>query len=114
MDNFQKAWSRRKFIGTVAGTGAIIMLNPLWTLANQEQDPRVAKIVVNTIGIDTHNHVDVPLTTAELPGPKVDLAGEMKKSGLSAICMTFALDYQKLNNPGEAYDRFHNGLNAMD
>ena len=38
----------------------------------------------------------------------------MKKSGFSAICMTFAVDYQKLNNPGEAYDRFLNGLNAMD
>ena len=27
----------------------------------------------------------------------------MKRSGLSAICMTFATDYQ----PGDAYDRFH-------
>jgi membrane dipeptidase len=114
MGSFQKKWSRRKFIGTVAGTGATLIVNPLWFFANQDQDSRVAKIVANTIGIDTHNHVDVPLTTAELPGPKVDLAGEMKKSGLSAICMTFALDYQKLNNPGEAYDRFLNGLNAMD
>ncbi len=38
----------------------------------------------------------------------------MKKSGLSAICMTFAVDYQKLRNPGDAYDRFINGLTAMD
>jgi len=114
MGNFKKEWSRRKFIGTVAGTGTTLVLNPLWLLANHDQDPHVNKIVGQTIGIDTHNHVDVPLTTVELPGPKVDLAGEMKKSGLSAICMTFALDYQKLNNPGEAYDRFLNGLNAMD
>ena len=114
MGNFKKEWSRRKFISTVAGTGTTFMFNPLWLLANHDQDPHVNKIVAQTIGIDTHNHVDVPLTTAELPGPKVDLAGEMKKSGLSAICMTFALDYQKLNNPGEAYDRFLNGLNAMD
>ena len=73
-------------------------------------DPRVADIVAKTIGIDTHNHIDVPLTAAEMPGPDIDLAGEMKRSGLSAICMTFATDYQ----PGDAYDRFLKGLASMD
>jgi microsomal dipeptidase-like Zn-dependent dipeptidase len=70
----------------------------------------VAEIVASTIGIDTHNHVDVPLTGAEMPGPDIDLAGKMKRSGLSAICMTFATDYQ----PGDAYDRFLKGLASMD
>ena len=42
---------------------------------NTATDPRVAKIVSKTIGIDTHNHVDVPLDSAQLHGPKVDLAG---------------------------------------
>ena len=90
------------------------MLTPLaaWTL--EELDPRVAAIVAGTIGVDTHNHIDVPLTTAEVPGPNIDLAGEMKQSGLAAICMTFALDYQQLHNPGEAYERFINGLASMD
>jgi microsomal dipeptidase-like Zn-dependent dipeptidase len=91
-----------------------MMLNPLAAWAIDEVDPRVAAIVAATIGIDTHNHIDVPLTTAEVPGPNIDLAGEMKQSGLSAICMTFALDYQKLENPGEAWSRFLNGLTAMD
>src|ERR1700758_361963 len=45
-----------------------------------------------------------------MPGPDIDLKGEMKKSGLSAICMTFATDYQ----PGDAYDRFLKGLASMD
>ncbi len=68
-------------------------------------DPRVAGIVATTIGIDTHNHIDVPLTAAEMPGPDIDLAGEMKRSGLSAICITFATDYcigtdTKLTQPG--------------
>jgi membrane dipeptidase len=83
-----------------------------WT--DEGVDPRVAAIVGKTTGIDTHNHIDVPLNASELPGPNVDLTAEMRKSGLSAICMTFAGDYQKLQNPGEAYDRFINGLNAMD
>ncbi|SEW37994.1 Zn-dependent dipeptidase, dipeptidase homolog [Chitinophaga sp. YR573] len=110
----QSAWSRREFLTAVTGTGAAMMLNPLagWTIG--EVDPRVAAIVAATIGIDTHNHIDVPLTTAEVPGPTIDLAGEMKQSGLSAICMTFAVDYQKLQNPGDAYERFLNGLASMD
>lgn len=107
-------WSRRQFLNAAAGTGVAMMLGPLAAWAVDDIDPRVAAIVAATIGVDTHNHIDVPLTAGELPGPDIDLAGEMKKSGLSAICMTFALDYQKLDKPGEAYDRFLNGLTAMD
>ena len=114
MEKSQQDWSRRKFITTLTGTGAVIILNPLLSWADEGVDPRVAAIVAKTMGIDTHNHIDVPLNASELPGPNVDLAGEMEKSGLSAICMTFAVDYQKLQNPGEAYDRFINGMNAMD
>jgi microsomal dipeptidase-like Zn-dependent dipeptidase len=38
----------------------------------------------------------------------------MKRSGLSAICATFAVDYQRLGEPGVAYDRFINGLTSLD
>lgn len=103
--------SRRQFLSAVAVTaGTSIMLRPHLGWAADITDPRVADIVANTIGIDTHNHVDVPLTAAEMPGPDIHLAGEMKQSGLSAICMTFATDYQ----PGNAYERFLKGLAAMD
>lgn len=107
-------WNRRLFLTTMSGAGAALMLNPLLSWAATDYDPRIAAIVARTFGIDTHNHVDVPLIKLELPGPKVDLSGELKKSGLSAICMTFAVDYQKLVNPGDAYERFLNGLTAMD
>src|SRR5579862_7370137 len=90
--------SRRRFLSTVAMTAGV-MLRPRAGWAADALDPRVADIVATTIGIDTHNHIDVPLTAAELPGPDIDLAGEMKRSGLSAICMTFATDYQA----GDAY-----------
>jgi membrane dipeptidase len=114
--NYQPNWSRRKFLTAVAigGAGTALMLHPFAAWAMDDIDPRVAKIVADTMGIDAHNHVDVPLNTAELPGPKIDLAGEMKKSGLSAICMTFAVDYQKLPNPNDGHDHFLNGLTAMD
>src|SRR5580658_5075683 len=102
--------SRRQFLSTVTVTGAAMVLRPGTGWAADAIDPRVDTIVSKTIGIDTHNHVDVPLTEAEMPGPDIDLAGEMKRSGLSAICMTFATDYQQ----GDAYDRFMKGLAAMD
>jgi len=114
MEKYKQSWSRRKFVNSITGAGAIMVLNPRLSWAVDQVDPGVAAIVTKTIGIDTHNHIDVPITAEELPGPQVDLAGNMTKSGLSAICMTFAIDYQKLNNPGEAYDRFTNGLTAMD
>jgi membrane dipeptidase len=78
--------------------------------AADASDSRAGDLVAETIGIDTHNHIDIPLTTAEMPGPDIDLKGEMKRSGLAAICMTFATDYQ----PGDAYDRFLKGLASMD
>jgi membrane dipeptidase len=107
----QASGSRRQFISTVAMTaGASILLRPRFGRTADSTDPRVADIVTKTIGIDTHNHIDVPLTAAEMPGPDIDLGGEMKRSGLSAICMTFATDYQ----PGDAYDRFLKGLASMD
>ena len=38
------------------------MLRPYLAWASDTTDPRVASIVGNSIGIDTHNHIDVPLT----------------------------------------------------
>jgi membrane dipeptidase len=108
---FQHQWSRRHFL---AAAGAGLMLGPWAARAEQALDARVAGIVAATIGIDSHNHVDVPLAGAQLPAPDLDLAGELKRSGLSAISMTFAVDYQQLRNPGDAYERFQNGLTAMD
>lgn len=108
---FQACGSRRQFLSTIAKTaGAASMLRPYLAWAADTTDPRVASVVANSIGIDTHNHIDVPLTAAEMPGPDIDLRGEMKRSGLSAICMTFATDYQ----PGDAHERFLEGLAAMD
>jgi len=114
MMKYTPTWSRRGFLATVAGAGAAVMIKPLSAWAADGVDPKVAAIVASTMGIDTHNHIDVPLTTADVPGPDIDLAGEMKQSGLAAICMTFAVDYQKLINPGDAYARFMNGLASMD
>jgi membrane dipeptidase len=108
---FQANCSRRQFLSAAGLTaGAAITLGPRSVWAADTIDSRVADTVAETIGIDTHNHIDVPLTAADMPGPDIDVAGEMKRSGLSAICMTFATDYQF----GDAYDRFLKGLASMD
>jgi membrane dipeptidase len=103
--------SRRQFLTRIAMTmGAAVTSRSYGARATDAIDPHVAEIVAKTIGVDTHNHIDVPLAATEVPGSDVDLAGEMKRSGLSAACMTFATDYQQ----GDAYDRFRNGLASMD
>jgi microsomal dipeptidase-like Zn-dependent dipeptidase len=108
------ARSRRDFVATVTGVSAAMVLRSPWAWAADDVDPRVAELVASTIGVDTHNHVDVPMAAAEVPGPDLDLAGELKRSGLSAICATFAVDRQKLGGPGVAYDRFQNAMKSMD
>jgi membrane dipeptidase len=109
--NSRTSGTRRQFISTAARIAAAAILpRPRLSWAADGTDPRARDIAAKTIGIDTHNHVDVPLTAAEMLWPDIDLVGEMKRSGLSAICMTFATDYQ----PGDPYDRFLKGLESMD
>ncbi|WP_240615373.1 dipeptidase [Pedobacter paludis] len=111
----QNDWTRRKFLATMSAVSAAIIVNPISSWASLSDDEKkVAEIVAETFGIDTHNHIDVPLISSELPGPKIDLIGQMKNSGLSALVMTFAVDYQRLTEVGQAYERFLNGLTAMD
>lgn len=111
MKAFQTQYTRRRFLSSASlAIGSTVCIRSAFGWAEDALDPRTAGIVAKTIGIDTHNHVDVPLTEAEMPGPDIDLKGELKRSGLSAICMTFATDYQR----GDAYDRFMKGLASMD
>jgi membrane dipeptidase len=117
--------SRRGFLFATAGGGVAMALGSACKKApddptrlpsqpGTDMDARVKAIVAKTIGVDTHDHVDVPLVATEVPGPTLNLADEMRRSGLSAICMTFAVDYQRLTEPGQAYERFKNGLASMD
>jgi membrane dipeptidase len=114
MKTNDKNSSRRKFLYNITGTSAALLMTPLFSWSETYQDPLINSIMANMIAIDAHNHIDVPLKASELPGPNLDIAGALKKSGFKLIVMTFAVDYQKLTSVGEAYYRFTNGLNAMD
>lgn len=114
MEKFQEEWTRRKFIFSLAGAGAAVLFNSPQSWAGNDIDPKVATIIAKMMSVDSHNHIDVPLKVEDLNNVTFDLLGDFKKSGLSAICMTFAVDYQKLQNEGDGYNRFMNGLDATD
>ncbi len=103
--------SRRDFILNTTAAGTVLLFNPLFSWAEED---KIAKIVAKSFGIDTHNHVDVPFKKEDFEGQIYDLAENLKKSGLGAICMTFSVDRPKLTKNGEAYDRFMISLDEMD
>lgn len=114
MKKSQEEWNRRQFIISLVAPGLAIILNPFSSWAGVEIDPKVAGIIAKMMSIDSHNHIDIPIKPEELNNIKFDLLEDFKKSGLSAICMTFAVDYQKLQNSSDAYNRFMSGLDATD
>lgn len=114
MNSNGENWSRRKFMMITAGAGTALLFHPLTSLANNSTDPKIARIVAKTIGIDTHNHIDMPFEPKNFNANEFKLANEMKKSGLSAICMTFQVDRPELTKKGESYKRFILSLDEMD
>lgn len=113
--NNQKAWSRRTFVKNMAGVCSVLVISPLIpSCVSTKKVSPMTNILTNAIGIDTHNHIDVPFNASEILNLKVNLQRELKKSGLSAICMTFAVDRPELTKEGEPYQRFLTGLDGMD
>lgn len=109
-----KNWSRRKFISNTAAAGAVSLLNPFTSWASTAPTDKVKKLVAKAIGIDTHNHMDVPFNLAQFKEQKYDLANELQTSGLTAICMTFCVDRPNLTKEGEAYERFLLSIDEQD
>jgi membrane dipeptidase len=94
MGRHQSNPSRRKFLAALAGTGGAMLLGPD-RLRSAEIDPRVAQIVSGTIAVDMHSHVQIRFLRDPAdarPDPDLDLVGEMKRSGFSAVCETYSLD----------------------
>ena len=115
--------SRREFLTTAACAGGAMLLGPAaLAAAGDAVDPRVAQVMSKTIGIDMHNHV-YPAGTEPHPqnGQRqeeqpqaLDLAEELKQSGLTAVCASFVLDFAPFAKPGDAWDHYLSWLTAMD
>jgi membrane dipeptidase len=93
MGRHQSNSSRREFLTALAGTGGAMLLAPHQLSA--DVDPRVAQIVSRTTAVDMHSHVQIRFVKDPAdakPDPDIDLAGEMKRSGFSAVCQTYNLD----------------------
>jgi membrane dipeptidase len=96
--------SRRDFLTALAGTGGAMLLGP--HLQAAEADPRVVRIVSGTIAVDMHSHVQIPFVKDQAkaaPDPDIDLAGEMRRSGFSAICQTYNIDSVVSREAGPYY-----------
>lgn len=101
--------SRRAFLQGMAGaSGAVLLgysLGPDYSWA-QASNPQVARIVANTISVDMHNHVGTQFAKTPAnakPDPTIDLHGNFEKSGLSALCYTYAVDGYRSPQPGDWY-----------
>ena len=103
--------TRRAALKVLTAAGAALLATPVsrFAFGDAELDPRVAKIVADTISADMHNHA--AQNFAKTPedtraDPEVDLPGKMKTAGLGAVCYTYAVDGYRSPQPGDWY-RFH-------
>lgn len=114
MNHRNESWSRKKFITTITGAGAALVLNPFTSWTDNDIDAKVKRIVAKSIGIDTHNHMDMPFSKTDFEGQSYNLASEMSISGFRAISMTFSVDRPNLEKEGEAFERFITTMDEMD
>ena len=119
--------SRRKFLATVAGTGCALALGSVRLKAAGDYiDARTEQVMSKTIGIDIHNHV-YPAGTEPHPqggrprpqderaqAPELFLGQELKRSGLTAVCASFVLDFARNEKPGDARLNFLQWLAVID
>lgn len=98
-----------------------------------EADQRAAQVVSATVGIDMHNHV-YPAGTEPRRGPQgggsqggqpkrdaqqeqapaLLLGEELKRSGLTAFCASFVLDFAPNFKPGNAREKLLSWFMAID
>jgi membrane dipeptidase len=108
-----KIMQRRQFIIQSSLLGAAVFTNSIEGNVRFDLN-EVDRLVANTFGIDTHNHVDVPFLQGDFAGQQYDLTKDLTKSGLGTICLTFSVDRPMLKNSGEAYSRFRTSLQEID
>ena len=91
-----------------------LLLTTNTAMVAQSNHERAVALLPHVFKMDTHSHVDVPMTADKWPGDRVNLVGAMKKADMDGIGMTFAVDYITLKNKGQAFDRFLKAVSAQD
>lgn len=101
--------SRRNFLISMGAAGALLS-GCVSRVTPGGVDLRVEQIVADTIAVDMHNHVaqlNFARTAADAePDPGGDLAGEMRQSGFTAVCLTHAINAYRTPQLGDWY-RYH-------
>jgi membrane dipeptidase len=100
--------SRREFVATLTGASAALIHSQ--SLFSAEPDPRLAKVLADTIAVDMHSHVGIPFGRPNAPLSRFDIAGELKRTGFTTVIQTYEVDSVRAG-PGEDYT--HN-LEALD
>lgn len=142
MKNIGSKFSRRGFLTTAAGAGGAVLLGSgRLNAAGDEVDSRVAKVLSETIGIDMHNHVYPrgtephphfgpppgspsgsprgvlhagPPRQDDKPGPELFLLDELKRSGFTAVCASYVLDFAQNDKAGDARENLLRWLTVID
>jgi membrane dipeptidase len=98
--------TRRRFLRTIACVSGVT-LAASDELRAADVDPRIAQIVSRTIAVDMHNHVQIQYVKDAAdarPDPDYDAAGEMLRSGLSAVLETYNIDGVAAEKAGDDYE----------
>ena len=133
---FMSNLSRREFLTITAGAASATLVGSAWLPAAArgvgapgdmgDIDPRVARVLSGTIGIDMHNHVypagtephpqhgQPPQPEEQQQASALSLAGEIRRSGLTAVCAAYVLDFAPNQKPGDARDNYLRWLTAVD
>ncbi len=101
-----------------------MLLTPDWLNAAADEDPRVAQVLAQTIGVDMHNHV-YPAGTEPRPrggqprrkeepqpGSRAFPGGRAETIGVTAVCASFVLDFAPNVKHCDARDYFLHWLNT--
>jgi membrane dipeptidase len=121
--------SRRNFVATAVGAGGAMLLGQLHlNAAADDLAARLAQVLSKTMGIDMHNHVypagtephpqHGPGAGNSQPPPKEQqqllLGEELKRSGLTAVCASFVLDFAGNEKPGDARGNLLRWFTTLD
>lgn len=119
-------WSRRSFLHASAALGVAALAgcrsSQLQSRSGAATPTDAGTSAGLPLAIDMHNHV-YPVGTephpqhggsGRTPAPTLSLSEELARSGLTAVCTSFVLDFARNEKPGDARENFLAWLSAID